>query len=72
MQLEDDFSPLHGSVDFCKAFIPTACSGGLWTTCFPVREGFGVVSSTSHAAAGKVPIPDRFSQQNFRTTIVVR
>jgi hypothetical protein len=41
-------------------------------TCFPVREGFGVVSSTSHTAAGKVPIPDRFSQQNFRTAIVVQ
>ena len=29
-----------------------------------VREGFGVVTSTSHSAAGRVPIPDRFSQQS--------
>jgi len=29
-----------------------------------VREGFGVVNSTSHTAAGKVPILDRSSHQN--------
>ena len=30
-----------------------------------VRQDFGVVASTSHTAAGKVPIPDRFYHQNF-------
>jgi len=29
------------------------------------HEGCGVVTSTSHTVAGRVPIPDRFSQQNF-------
>jgi hypothetical protein len=28
-------------------------------------HGCGVVTSTSHTAAGRVPIPDRFSQRNF-------
>ena len=31
-------------------------------TCFPILEGFGAVTSTSHIASYKVPIPDRFSR----------
>jgi hypothetical protein len=36
------------------------------------RGGCAVVTSASHTAAGRVPIPDHFSHRYASTTIVVR